>query len=149
MRPRAATEVMTTPTPDPDRVPRRSEHAVPLLRPRHLLAGEGPSCGFGYVLWKPISSHIKCLRYRSASSPGTDRYAIAAGARLMADKAHWLAPDVRLSVAIVSALERPTVDEGKHPAAGALGQPRRRVLARRRSIPRFVAAAGLFRVSIS
>ena len=36
----------------------------------------------------------------------TQKEAIAAGARLMAEKAHWLGPDVRLSVVIVSALER-------------------------------------------
>ena len=40
----------------------------------------------------------------------TQREAIAAGARLMADKAHWLGPDVRLSVVILSALEWRAVD---------------------------------------
>ena len=41
----------------------------------------------------------------------TQKEAIAAGAKLMAEKAHWLGPNVRLTVAIVSALEWRVVEE--------------------------------------
>ena len=41
----------------------------------------------------------------------TQREAVAAGARLMAEKTHWLGSEVRLSVAIVSALEWRTVQD--------------------------------------
>ena len=41
----------------------------------------------------------------------TQAEAIAAGATLMADEAHWLAPDVRLSAASVSVLDWRAVEE--------------------------------------